>query len=133
MQAAIGVGLGIALLAGCGSDDDASDQEQYCEAGESLESSVSALGDLDLVAEGTNGLEAALEAIEADVNELMNTASEAASDEISALEQSLDDLESALADLGGEITSDNASTVAAAAQNVSESAQAVYGTLTDCP
>lgn len=133
MQAAIAVGLGIALLAGCGSDDDESAQDRYCQAGEALESSVSSLGDLDLVAEGTNGLNTAIDAIEDDVSELQDTASDAASDDIDALEQSVEDLKSALSDLSGEISSDNVSTLGTAVQSVIESAQAVYGTLTDCP
>lgn len=56
---AVRAAIAIALLApGC-SDDDTSAQERYCEAGESLESSVSTLADLDLAAGGTNGLESA--------------------------------------------------------------------------
>jgi len=133
MQLAVGAGLGIALLAGCGSDDDESAQDKYCEAGQSLESSVAALGNLDLVAEGTDGLESALGAAEDDVNELRDTASDAAADDVSALQESLDNLESAISDLGGEVTSENVSALSTAVQNVSTSAQAVYGTLSDCP
>jgi len=133
MYAVIGAALAVAPLAGCGSDDDASAQDQYCEAGESLEASVSALGDLDLVAEGTSGLETALDAIDQDVNTLQDTASDASEDEVSAVKESVDDLESALSDLTGEITSDNVSALSTAVQSVAESAQALYGTLTDCP
>ena len=133
MRLVVGAGLGIALLAGCGSDDDESAQDKYCEAGQSLESSVAALGNLDLVAEGTDGLESALSAVEDDVNELRDTASDAAADDVSALEESLDNLESAISGLGGEVTSENVSTLSTAVQNVSTSAQAVYGTLSDCP
>jgi prophage DNA circulation protein len=133
MYAVIGAALAVAPLAGCGSDDDASAQDQYCEAGESLEASVSALGDLDLVAEGTSGLETALDAIDQDVNTLQDTASDASEDEVSAVKESVDDLESALSDLTGEITSDNVSALSTAVQSVAESAQALYGTLPDCP
>jgi outer membrane murein-binding lipoprotein Lpp len=124
-QLALGAVLGVALLAGCGDDDsgdEPSAQEQYCEAGDSLESSVSALVDLDLVAEGTSGLESAVDAVKADLDELRSTASEAAAEEIDALEQSVDDLGTAASDLGGEISTENASAL-----------EAVYGTLTDCP
>ena len=50
-------------LAACSDDDGQSAQERYCEAGEALESSVTALVELDLVAEGTNGVESAVEEV----------------------------------------------------------------------
>jgi hypothetical protein len=128
-----GAGLAVALVAGCGSDDEQSAQEQYCAAGESLESSIGALGDLDLLAEGTDGLESRVSAIADDVNELQDASTDAAADDVSALEQSVDDLESAISDLGGEITAENVSTLATAVENVATSAQAVYATLADCP
>ena len=124
----------VLVLAGCGdSDGDTSSQEKYCEAGQSLESSVSGLTDLDLVAEGTNGLESALGAVQDDLAQLLDAATDAAADEVAALEQSVDDLDSALADLGGEISTDNVSTLSAAVQSVGSAATGVFGTLTDCP
>ena len=131
--AAIGLVVGIGLLAGCGSDDDASAQEKYCEAGQTLESSVAALANLDLVGGGTDGLESALETVKDAANDLGDSATDAADDEVSALEESVEALDDAISDLGGDISTENASTVATAVENVATSAQAVYGTLTDCP
>jgi uncharacterized protein YoxC len=128
----LGIALGAVALTGCG-DDESSAQEEYCEAGESLRTSVAALADLDLIAGGTDGLTAAVDAVEDDVNDLRDNASDAAADEVDALEQSVDDLESAFSDLAGEISTENASALAAAVQNVGAAAQAVYDTLTDCP
>ena len=125
-------GLAVAGIAGCGSDDEPSAQEKYCEAGDSLQSSGDALVGLDLVAEGTDGLDSAVDAVKGDVEELRDAASDAAADDVSVLEQSVDDLEGALSDLGGEITSENAAAVSTTVQNVGSAAQAVYGTLTDC-
>lgn len=122
----------LALLAACGSDDEESAQDQYCAAGDDLESSVTALTQLDLIAEGTNGLEAALGAVEDDLSTLAETASETASGEVSALEESAQDLESALEGLAGDITGDNVSALATAVESLATSAQAVYDTLTDC-
>ena len=133
MQLVVGAGLGIALLAGCGNDDDKSAQDKYCEAGQSLESSVLALGNVDLIAEGTDALEPALGAVVDDVKELRDTASDAATDDVNALQESLDNLGSAISGLGDEVTAENVSTLATEVQNVSTSAQAVYGTLSDCP
>ena len=129
----VGTVLGLVALAGCGDDDDASAQEEYCAAGESLESSVAALANLDLIAGGTDSLSAAVDTVQDDVNELRDSASDAAADDVDALEQSVDDLESALADFVGEISTENTSALATAIQNVGAAAQAVYGTLTDCP
>ena len=98
-------GLAVAGIAGCGSDDEPSAQEKYCEAGDSLRSSVDALVGLDLVAEGTDGLNSAVDAVKGDVEELRDAASDAAADDVSVLEQSVDDLEgvptSTKADLRG--------------------------------
>lgn len=126
-------GLAMAVVAGCGDDDKKSAQEKYCEAGESLEASVTALVGLDLVAEGTDGLESAIADVEDDVNELRDSATDAAEDDVDALEQSVDDLDSALSDLGDEITSENATAAGTAVQAVGAAAQGVYATLSDCP
>ncbi len=131
--AAIGLVVGIGLLAGCGSDDDESAQDTYCEAGQALESSVTALANLDLVAGGTDALESALETVKDAANDLGDSATDAAADEVSALEESVEGLDDAISDLGGDISTENASTVATAVGNVATSAQAVYGTLADCP
>lgn len=133
MRLLAAAGLAVVLVAGCGDDDEKSAQETYCEAGESLEASVTALASLDLVAEGTDGLESALDTVEDDVDDLGDSANDAAADEVDALQQSVDDLESALSDLGGEITGENATAVGAAVQAVGAAAQGVYATLSDCP
>ena len=129
----LATGLTVAFVAGCGSDDEKSAQERYCEAGTSLEVSVDALADIDLLAEGTDGLESAVEAIERDVTELRDAATDAADDDVKALQQSIDGLGDALSGLGGAITTENVAAVGAAVGSVSDSAQAVYATLTDCP
>ena len=132
----VAAGLGVVLLAGCGSDDDSdgeSAQEEYCQAGASLEESVTALTDVDLLAEGTDGLESALDAVGDDLNTLSDTASDAAAEEVDALEQSVDDLEGAISDLGGDISSENVSSLTTVVQSVGTAAQGVYATLSDCP
>jgi archaellum component FlaC len=121
------------LLAACGSDDDQSAQEKYCEAGQSLQSSTAALFDLDLIAQGTSGLEDAVNAVEKDVDALQDSATEAAADEVDALEQSVKDLDSALSDVSGDISADNVAALETAVQSVATAAQGLTSTLTDCP
>ena len=130
-RSVVAVGLGIALLAGCGSDDETA-QDEYCAAGDSLESSLGALTDLDVVAEGTDGLNAAVEKVSGDLGDLREAASGAAADDVSALQQAVDELKSAVSGLGGDLTAANAAAVGTAIRNVSASAQAVYETLADC-
>lgn len=123
----------IGLVAACGDDDDGvSAQEKYCEAGESLEASVGALSSVELVAGGVDGLESALGAVEDDLKDLRDAATDAVADDIDVLEESVDDLSSALSDLGGEITSDNAAAVGTAVEGVAAAALGVWETLDDC-
>ena len=120
------------VAAGCGSDDDESAQDRYCAAGASFESSLDELAGLDLVAEGTDGLNAAVDQVQSDLDDLRDSASDAAADEVSALEEAVDDLTDAISTLGGDLTSDNASAVGTAIDNVSAAAQSVLDTLSDC-
>ncbi len=120
------------VAAGCGSDDDESAQDRYCAAGESFESSLDELAGLDLVAEGTDGLNAAVDQVQSNLDDLRDSASDAAADEVGALEQAVDDLNESISTLGGDLTSDNASAVGTAIDNVSAAAQSVLDTLSDC-
>lgn len=128
---AVAMLAGVLVVAGCGSDGESA-QDQYCAAGESLETSLDELADLDLVAEGTDGLTAAVDQVRSDLADLRDSASDAAADEVGALEQAVDDLNDAISALGGELTSDNASSVGAAIENVAAATQSVLDTLSDC-
>jgi hypothetical protein len=137
----------IALVAtGCGDDDDdgALAQLEYCDAGQSLESSVVALSglfgveDLDLgkvmdfVVEGSDEFESAIEAVENDLGALKEAATDVAADDVDALDQAMDDVDDALSELGSDLSTENATAVQDAVQRVGTAAQAVYDTLTDC-
>ena len=130
--AAVAMLTGVLVVAGCGSDDDESAQDQYCAAGESLETSLDELADLDLVAEGTDGVTAAVDEVQSDLDDLRDSASDAAADEVGALEQAVDGLNDAISTLGGDLTSDNATAVSTAIENVAAAAQSVLDTLSDC-
>ncbi|KHL17837.1 UNVERIFIED_CONTAM: hypothetical protein LK11_09620 [Mumia flava] len=126
--------LAAVSLGACGSEDDEpTSQDAYCDAAADLRSSVDALTNLDLVGEGTNGLESAVDAVGEDVSTLKDTAGDAASDEVDALSDSIDDLKSAIGDAGDQLSSESVSAVSDAVSSVATSAQAVEDTLTDCP
>lgn len=127
---ALALTLGAAALVACGDDESA--QDRYCEAGESLNASVAALFDLDVVAEGTNGLRSALEDVENDLTELRESASDAASDEVDALNDAVDELNDALSAAGDSLTANNATGVVDAIGGVRSAFAAIGDTLTDC-
>ena len=122
----------VLLAAGCSDDDEKSAQELYCEGGDSLQTTIGALTDLDLIAEGTNGLESALSAVQDDLGQLRDAATDAAADDVEELEDALDDFDSAVDELGGEISTDNVAALTAAMRTVGSAAEGVYATLTDC-
>jgi hypothetical protein len=130
--------------------------QKYCEAGQSLESSINALVGLvgvddarqalDLVTQSTSvttmndDLESAIDAVEDDLDALQETATDAAADEVDVVERAMGDLNDALSKLSSNLFTssetadlDNAAAAQDAAQGVATAAQAVYGTLTDCP
>ncbi len=123
--------LGILTLGACGSDEESA-QDQYCQAGDDLKSSLASLVDLDLIASGTDGLNDAIEQVTDDVDALRDSASDAAADDVEALEASVDALRDSVSTLGGELSRDNLSAVRDAIAEVSASAQAVISTLSDC-
>jgi len=128
---AIAIVVGLVALSGCG-DDEESAQDRYCAAGESLQSDVESLATLDLLSEGTNGLNSALEQVEDDLEELLDSASATAEDEAATLNESVDGLEDAVAALGGDLTTENVAAIVAAINDVGSAAQGVFATLADC-
>ena len=127
---ALGAILSVSFLAACGDDDDASPEEAFCDAGDSLQSDVQALGDLNIVAEGTAALEEQLGAIKSDLTEMKTSGYDVAGEQIANVETAVADLESSLQSLGGDLTVDNASDALDAVSQIVTSAQAVYTELT---
>jgi hypothetical protein len=123
--------LGALVLGACGSDEESA-QDQYCQAGADLRSSLASLVDLDLLASGTDGLNEAIEQVSDDVAALRESASDATADDVEALEASVAELEESISALGGELSSDNLTAVGDAIGEVSAAAQAVISTLSDC-
>lgn len=124
--------VGVVVVGGCGSDDDESAQDRYCAAGESLRSSLDELAELDLIAEGTDALTAALDGVRNDIDGLRESASDAAADDVAALEESVDDLSEAISTLGGDLTRENATVLGTAIESVIAAAGSVFDTLRDC-
>lgn len=94
------------VLGACGDDSDgdgdegASGEAGVCEARADLTESFAALGDIDVVADGTDALRDAIDQIGDDLAELREAAGDQASDEIDAVEAANDELSTAVGDLG---------------------------------
>lgn len=84
-------------LAGC-SDDDSSDdgaasaEEQVCEDWAQVQSSVTALRDVDVVADGTDALRSAVDTVADTVDRLGDSAGDQVDDEVAALGTAVGDL-----------------------------------------
>ena len=136
LPALLAVGA-LALAAGCSDDEEAgeatSSQEAYCAAGDELRASMSSLVDLDVLAEGTNGIQDAASTVANDLDELRAAADDAAADEVATLQEAVEDVTDALSELGNDLTVDNAGAVIDAIENAASAANAVFDTLSDCP
>ncbi len=119
-------------VAACGSDsesDEASAEELFCEAGDSLRTDITALADLDIISEGTSGLQERFSTIEADIDQLRESGSEVASEEISTLETAVSDFGTTLEDLGNDISAQGAVAVGSALSNLTSAASGVFDAL----
>lgn len=128
--AALLLAVGAAALVGCGDDESA--QDRYCDAGQSLDESLSALFELDVIAEGTNGLRSALEDVGNDLTALRDSASDAAADEVDALNDAVEALGGAVDAAGDSLSSDSAADVVDAIGEVRSAFAAIGSTLADC-
>jgi hypothetical protein len=140
-----------ALLAvgACGDDDDGdqaassttaeatttSTGEALCAAIDDVERDVGALGDIDVLAEGTDAVEASLTTIREDLAELRELAPDTAPDEAEALDGSLTSLEDAITAVGDEsLTVESARDVVTAGASTLEAGLDYLDALDDaCP
>ena len=121
------VALG-ALLVSCGDDDDsatATTVADVCADREALRESVDVLTNVDVVAEGTNGVSAAVSDVEDDLAVLRSSAGDAVEPQVQAVEDALGDLETAV----DEIDSGGASAALAAMSDLASSAATLLDSL----
>jgi hypothetical protein len=137
-------------LSACGDDDDSdqaanstttaeatttSTSEALCAAIDDAERDIGALVDVDVLAEGTDAVEASLTTIREDLAEIKELAPDTAPVEAQAFDSalaSLDDAITAVSD--GSLTAESAQDVVAAGASTIETGQAYLGALDDaCP
>jgi hypothetical protein len=137
-------------VSACGDDDDGdqaanstttaeatttSTGEALCAAIDDVEQDIRALGDIDVLAEGTDAVEASLTTIREDLAEITELAPDTAPEEAEAFDSALASLDDAIAALGdGSLTTQSVQDIVAAGTSTIEAGQAYLGALDDaCP
>lgn len=135
-------------LSACGDDDGdqaassttaesttTSPDDALCGAIDDVEQDIRALGDIDVLAEGTDTVEARLTSIREDLTEIQELAPDTAPDEADAFDSALASLDDAIAAVGdGSLTAQSVQDVVAAGTSTVEAGQAYLDTLNDaCP
>jgi molecular chaperone GrpE (heat shock protein) len=100
--------VGLALLVGGGAvacgDDDASAEEQYCEALDGLEASIAELTALDPATASIDQIDEAREGIQSSLEDVDAAAEDVSADRVDDLDAAYDDLEGAVDDVSGDAT-----------------------------
>jgi hypothetical protein len=125
------------LLASCGDDDDGDGSSSaaterttttaasVCTDREALESSVAALQDVDVRAEGANGLTAAIGTVEDDLRAFGDSAGSELQPQVDAVQDSIDQLKTAVDNLD----SDGVAAAVSAVSGVASSTATLVGSL----
>jgi phage host-nuclease inhibitor protein Gam len=92
----------LVFVAGACSDDDGDGDEaaRACDARDDLSSSVQALGDVDVVADGTDQLRTAFDDVVAAVDEVADASGDRLEDEVDAVQAEVDDVRTAVSSIG---------------------------------
>jgi tRNA A58 N-methylase Trm61 len=114
--------------AGCGGDDEPS----YCSELNDLQQSVRNLGDVDIVAGGTNAVRDALAEVEASARSTVDAARSDFPDETSAISESISSLEASAQQLGASPTVEQAGQLAGDVQAVARSVSDLADVATEC-
>jgi hypothetical protein len=109
--------------------------DALCDAIDEVEQDIRALGDIDVLAEGTDAVEARLSSIREGLTEIEELAPDTAPDEAEAFDDALASLDDAIAAVGdGSLTAQSVQDVVAAGASTIEAGQAYLGALDDtCP
>ena len=131
---AAGAALLLVLTAAACSDDD---EPSVCDREEALEQSVQELRDLDVVATGTDGLNAAIDNVKTDADALKEAVRADLEPEVDALESAVSDAEDTLSGIDGDATlNEKIDDVQAAFTGVATASADLKGALQeegDCP
>lgn len=120
------------LVAACGEDDDDGQTATVCDARDDLDSSLGALAEIDLTAEGTDAVEAAVDDVGDDVEEVVDAEQDAVDDEVADVQSAFDELETAVTAFGEqETTSDAVASVSSAVTDLARATGALAEALSE--
>jgi len=128
----------LVLATACGDDDDADrtgdEASAVCDATDELDSSVNALGGLDVSAEGTDAVDTAVDDVRNDIEAVRDAAQGEVDDEVEDVETAFDELEAAVATFGDqESTGAAVAGVSNAVADLATAVGALFGALPqDC-
>ena len=101
----------ILMVVACGDDDEPSDGSNgasptasVCDDKAAVEEAVADLANIDITAEGTNALNAAVDNVKTELQDLKTTVSEDVADEVEGLETAVDDAQETLSGIGDDST-----------------------------
>jgi ABC-type glycerol-3-phosphate transport system substrate-binding protein len=138
----------VLALSACGDDDDqaanstttaepttTSNGDELCAAIDDAEQAIGALADIDVLAEGTDAVEARLTTMREDLAEIKELAPDTAPEEAEAFDSAMASLDDAITALGdGSLTAESAQDVVTAGASTIWAGQAYLGALDDaCP
>ena len=115
VRAVLAAAAVLVLVAGACSDDDGDGDEtaRACDARDDLSTSVQALGDVDVVAGGTDELRTAFDDVVAAVDELAEASGDRLEDEVDAVQAEVDDVRTAVGSIGDQSAASAAEVVGA--------------------
>lgn len=113
------------LVAGACGDDDDDESARACDARTDLSSSVEALGEVEVAADGTDALRRAFDDVVAAVDELADATGDRLEDEIDAVRAEVDDVRTAVGGIGDQSAAASVELVGAEVGELTESASAL--------
>lgn len=104
----------------CGDDDDES--ARACDARTDLSSSIEALGEVDVAADGTDAVRSAFDDVVASVDELAEATGDRLEDEVDAVRSEVDDVQAAVGAIGEQSAAASAELLGAEVGELTEAA-----------
>ncbi|MGA9279477.1 hypothetical protein [Ilumatobacter sp.] len=125
---AVLVVVSLGALAACGGSDTGSEssQEAFCDAGDRLRTDVEGIATLDFLSGDTDGLSEQFDAIRSDLDELSESGSDVASEEIDDLQAAVDEFGASVESLTDGFSIDAAGAVADSVGDLVTAASAAF-------
>ena len=143
LVAAAAATLGLAVLAGCSSDDNSSStsttksatsKDAVCNARTKLKNNLKSLEDPSLLTEGKSGVQSELDSLEKDLDNLKSAAKTDYQPQVDAVQSSIDDLKTAVKDVGNGSLTDSVQDIGKAITKVGSTTETLLNQVkANCP